>query len=45
MRKKTECAIVYDFEKKERRWARVDNGEVVKVDIIPEEDLQEEAGL
>jgi uncharacterized protein YecA (UPF0149 family) len=36
-----DCEIVYDFEKKERRWVRVDTFETIKTDMILEEDLQE----
>jgi hypothetical protein len=42
---KNKCKISYDFVNKERKWIRKDTFETVKTDIIPEEDLQEEAIL
>ena len=40
-----ECTIVYFWESKEKAWTRNDTHEVVKTDIIPESELQEEANL
>jgi len=40
-----ECTITRDWEKKTRTWTRTDTGEVVKEDIIPDFELQEEMEL
>lgn len=40
-----ECVIARDWEKKTRTWTRMDTGEVVKDDIIPDFELQEEMEL
>jgi len=37
-----ECEIEYDWDKKTKRWRRVDNKEIAKEDIISERELQEE---
>lgn len=40
-----ECAITRNWETKTRTWTRTDTGEVVKDDIIPEHEIQEELEL
>lgn len=40
-----ECRITYDFETKTKSWWRIDTGEHIKDDIIPESELQEELGV
>ena len=40
-----ECRVDYDFDAKKRYWIRTDTGEVIKEDVIPEADLQEEMEL
>jgi len=40
-----ECQIRYDWNSKEKVWIRPDTYEVVKQDIIPERELQEEMRL
>lgn len=40
-----ECKIEYDWDSRMKRWLRFDTGEIAKEDIIPENELQEEAAL
>jgi beta-galactosidase beta subunit len=39
------CKIEYDWQNKIKKWIRSDTEEIVKEDIIPESELQEEANL
>jgi hypothetical protein len=39
------CDIIYEFDKKLKMWIRPDTGEIVKEDIINEDELQEEVGI
>jgi protease II len=43
--RQVECAIVYNWDKKEKAWIRIDTGEIIRTDTISEEELQEEAKL
>ena len=40
-----ECAIEYDWERKEKAIVRIDTGDVVSTDIIKEDELQEHLNL
>jgi hypothetical protein len=40
-----ECMVEYNFDDKTKRWIRNDTQEIIKEDIITEEELQEELNL
>lgn len=39
------CEVFYDWHLKEKRYVRLDTGEIAKTDIITEKELQEELDL
>ena len=40
-----DCQVQIDWIKKEKQWVRIDTGEVVRTDVISDEDLQTRAEL